>query len=230
MLGWRFFITFLVVVCSANVAYSQGDYFEKGVSGFEVDAGFFSNDDLSGLGGGFGYSISGIFDLGLSVSRVSFDEKLAGEDMHATAVSPYVTFHVIKQDSIRFPISVSIGGAYERDSYSSDALDLLDWELKGDYFAFGFSVFKNVSTSPAMAIQPRGSFSYVTGSTEISDKYGNSERESNNTTSFEIGVSLLFKTSPTTTFRLHPGISINEDNTTFSLGVGLIVPTIVQTK
>ncbi len=228
MLGCRFFIILLVVVSSSGVVHSQGDYFQKGVSGFEFDAAFFSNDDLSGIGGGFGYSVSGIFDFGLSVSRVSLDDKLAGEDMHATAVSPYVTFHVIKQDSIRFPISVSISGAYERDSYSSDALDLLDWELKGDYFAFGFSIFKNVSTSPAMTIQPRGSFSYVTGSTEISDKYGNSESESNNTTSFGIGVSLLFKTSPTTTFRLHPGISINEDNTTFSLVVGLIVSTIAQ--
>lgn len=209
-----------IFLCT-NTAFSQGSYLKKGNSGVGLGFGFSSNSDVSGITAKIGYSSSGIFDVGLSLGRYTLDDL----DLNAISIVPSLTFYAIKQEPGKFPLSISFGMAYERDSYSGDALKQLDWDMHGDYLLLGFNIFGNINSTSLTTFQPYGSISYITGTTKISDSYGNSESEDNNATSFGFGISMFFETSPRSIIGISPGISISEDNTTFSITVGVIIPT-----
>jgi hypothetical protein len=211
----------IILFFITTVSFSQGSYLEKGQSGFGIGAGFSSNKDVSGLLGSAGVSISGIFDLGLSVGRFSDEKKVGGYDISAIAIVPNITINIIKQNETT-PISISLSASYERDIYSSEALDQLQWSMNGDYFAFGGALFGNINVTPTMYIQPSGSIEYITGSTKITDDYGNSISVDNTATVFGFGVKLVFNTTETTIFGIGPGVSISKDNTTFSAHASVI--------
>lgn len=216
-------ISIIFFFISINI-FPQGAYLDKGQSGFGIGAAFPTNKDISGFGGSASYCFSGIVDLGLFVGRFSLEEQLAGYDVNAIAISPFINIYVIKQDE-DIPISIAIGGTYESDSYSSEALDILNWELSGSYFSFGGSIFGNLPISTTGKIQPSIGVSYVTGESKVEDNSGNSVTSDNNITNFDIALSLFFKTSSSTFFRLTPVVAINKNNTTFALGVGAIFST-----
>ena len=222
MFNKQIFSILCLCITFVSIGFSQGAFLERGQSGFGVSAGFSSNKDASGIGASAGYSISGVFDLGLSVARISLDQKLGGYDVSAIAFSPGITFHAVKQDSIGTPISVSLSAGYERDSYSSTALDQFRLSLNGDYFSIGTSIYGNVYISPTTYVQPSAEVAYLTGSSKLSDSNGNSITSDNNTTIFGFSASVVFETSPTTQFGINPGVSINKDNTTFSIRVGFV--------
>ena len=179
--------------------FSQGAYLEKGKNGLGIAGVFSSNKDASAVGGSAGYSASGIFDFGISVAKISFGQKFVEKDLSATAISPFVTIHAIKQDETT-PISVSISGSYESDSYSSDALSQLRWTLSASGYSFGASIYGNITTSPTMKLQPSVGVAYANSKSELKDDYGNSLTNESNATLFSVAVALLFQTTPTTIF------------------------------
>lgn len=224
MLQVRLLFISLLFLFGVNSLLAQGAFLDKGKSGFGVGAAFSTNEDISGFGGAASYSFVGIVDLGLFVGRFSLEEKLAGYDVSATAISPFINVHVIKQDE-DIPLSIAIGGSYEADSYSSEALDILNWELTGSYFSFGGSIYGNIPISETGKIQPSLGVSYVTGESEVKDNSGNSVTTDDNITNFDIALSIFFKTSSSTIFRITPVVGFNKDNTTFALGAGFIFST-----
>ncbi len=212
-------VLIILLMCS-NTAFSQGDFLERGLSGVGLSVGFSSNSDLKGFVGKTGYSASGVLDIEFFVGRVTYDDL----ELNALALGPLLTFYAIKQEPDKFPLSISFNLAYERDSYSGDLIEQLDWDMHGDYFSFGINFFGNTNLTPKTIFQPNGSISYITGTTKISDSFGNSESEDSNMTSFGFGFSMFFETAQNSIIRIDPGISINEDRTTFSISVGIILP------
>ncbi len=219
----KIILTFLILGCITSLTFAQSSYLEKGQNGFGIDGGFSTNDDVSGFSGGFGYSFSGVFDLGISLSRLGFDQQLLGEDLNATVISPYASYIVIKQDQ-SIPVSFSLGGSYQRQMYSNDVLSNNDIDMTGNYFTIGASLFTDVEASDAMKIQPRIGVNYSTGETKIEDSSGNSESEDDNTTGFNLGLSLIFETSPNNSFVVTPAFGIQDEVTTFGLSLSFIIP------
>lgn len=216
----RIITAVLITVILAASTFAQGKYVESGTSAFGFSAGFSSNSDASAIVGRAGFSASGLVDFDLGVGKLWIDDA----DMSAIAIAPSMSVYILKQDSISIPISIAVGFGYERDSYSSDALRQAGLKLTGNYFSFGMSIFGNIPASPAMTVQPRGSVSYTTGTLKLSDDYGNSLDEDDHLTSFAIGLSMYFETSPQTVVGVHPSIGFSENYTTFRLSIGMIFP------
>ncbi len=220
-------LPFLILGCITSLTFAQSSYLEKGQNGFGINGGFSTNDDVSGFAGVVGYSFSGVFDLGVSLSRFGFDQQLLGEELNATVISPYASYIVIKQDEST-PVSFSLDGSYERQIYtsdvSSDVLSNNDIDMTGNYFTIGAELFTDFEASDAMKIQPRIGVNYVTGEIKLEDSSGSSETENNNTTVFNLGLSLIFETSPSNSFVVTPALGIQDEGTTFGLSLSFIIP------
>ena len=215
-------LTFLILGCISTLTFAQSSYLEEGQNGFEISGGFTTDENISGFSGGVGYSFSGIFDIGASISRFGFDQKLGGEDLNATVISPFISFIPIKQDDAT-PVSFAINGSYQNQSYSNDALSNSDIDLTGNYFSIGAKLFADIEASEAMKIQPGAGVNYITGETKIEDSTG-SQTESDNSTVFNLGLSLIFDTSPSNSFVVTPSLGFEEEVTTFSLSLGFVLP------
>lgn len=217
----RTLFSLLFTFTFASLAFSQGAYLERGQSGFGVGAAFSSNKDVSGFGGAVGYSASGIFDFGLFVGRLLFEQELAGDELSATSISPFVVVHPVKQDSTT-PISVSLSASYDASSYSSDALTKLNLSFNASGWSAGVSVYGNIILSPTTKLQPAAGVSYVSSKSELRDNSGNTLTEDSNATIFGIALSFFFKTGPSTIFRITPTLSFHKDVTTFAVGAGFV--------
>lgn len=217
----RFFLITLLVFLFSLQLYSQGSFLEKGQSGLGVSGSFSSNKDASAIGGSGGYSVNGIFDFGLSVSKVSLVQKLAGQDFSATVISPFIALNAIKQNETT-PISISIGGSYLDYKYSSTALDQSKLTMSASGYSVGVSIFGNITASPTMKVQPQAGVSYVSVEGELKDNYGNSITSESTSTIFDVGFSFLFQTSPTTIFGISPSLGIDKDYNTFGIRAGFV--------
>jgi hypothetical protein len=138
------FLIVFIFVLSIPI-YGQGSFLDKGQNGFGFSAGFVTNKDVSGFGGSLGYSVSGIFDLGISLTRFGFVQQLLGSDISAIVISPDITFYILKQDD-DMPISFSIGADYEWQDYSNDVLKENNITQTGGYFSIGGSFMSIVRT------------------------------------------------------------------------------------
>ena len=226
MLRLRYWVVIILVLMLGGSALGQGDYFRRGTSGFEIDAGFVTNTDWSGLFSRAGYCVSGAFDFGLLVAFVAHDRKVAGEDVRSTTFAPFFRWFVVKQQQNRFPVSLSISARYSHDSYSSDGLDVLDQKMESDFFSFGVSAHRVTSNRSNLMVQPHVSLVYRTGELEISRRLNEPESEDDSDLIVQTGLSLFFKRSSRSVFRLEPTLSITSDDVTLSVNFGLIFPTI----
>lgn len=67
------------------------------MSGIGFSANLGTNKDVGSIGGGVGYSFSGVFDIGLGISRLGFVEKLFGDGLSATIISSSLIYYPLKQ-------------------------------------------------------------------------------------------------------------------------------------
>ena len=207
---------------SMNENLGEEDILKGGDNGIEFGFGLTSNSNTNSFGGAVSYSISGLVDIGVSLQRHQLDEL----ELFATTIDPSITFYAIKQKPEIYPLSISLNFAYQRHIYSGYRLVWLDLDMHGNYFLFGVNLSSNINSTSSIYFQPFGLFSYITGTTKLIDSFGNSESEDNSFISFGFGISILFKTSSKSIFRVRPGISISEDTTTFSIVYSAIFPTV----
>lgn len=218
----KIILTILIFGALSTLSFAQSSYLEKGQNGLGISGGFSTNEDITGFSGGVGYSFSGVFDLGVSISRFGFDQKLLGEDLKATVISPFVTFLPIKQDDST-PVSIGINASYQKQFYSNDALSSNDADVTGNFFTIGASIFTDIEASDGMKIQPTAGFNYITGETKI-ETSTTSQTESDNSTVFNLGLSLIFDSSPSNSFVVTPSLGFQEDVTTFGLSLSFVLP------
>ena len=218
----KILLSFILCVGVVISAQGQSSILEKGQNGFGTSAGFSTNDDLSGFTGAFGYSFSGVFDLGISIGRFGFDEQLFGEDLNVTTISPYVSYVIVKQDE-QIPLSFSISGSYDRLIYSNKVLSDFDIVMTGNFYSIGASLYNMINVSDGMRIQPAIGLTYITGEFKIEDD-SDSYTEEDNSTVFSISLSLIFKSSPTNTFVVSPSLGIGDNVTTFGLSLSFVFP------
>jgi len=216
------FIALSVMSCSVS---GQSDYLARGVSGFEVDGGFAASSEWSGLFGRAGYSVSGVFDLGLGVAYLTHDRKVAGEDVHSTTFIPHFRWFVVKQQPGGLPLSLSIGAEYQHDSYSSDGLDALDQKMESDFFSLRLTAYHVTSDRRSLRVQPYASLAYHTGELKVSHRLRDTESEDSSELRAQAGVSLFFKRSGRSAFRLSPALTVTSDDLTLLVNLGMILPT-----
>ncbi|KAB2925226.1 MAG: hypothetical protein F9K22_03805 [Bacteroidetes bacterium] len=217
----KYLAILILAVCGSSLLFSQGQFLERGQNGFGIQGSFSSTDNATSLGGSLGYSASGVFDFGLSISSISFKEKLLGEDVSATALAPFIAIHAVKQNETT-PISVSLSASYESDSYSSKALTDNRLELSATGYTIGATIYGNVQTTPTMIIQPSLGVNYFSTEAVLKDSFGNSVNDEETGTVVVIGLAGIFQSTPTTYFGISPSMSIHNDETAFGLRAGFI--------
>jgi len=203
-------------------AQAQSSFLEKDQNGFGINGGFSTNDVISGFSGGVGYSFSGVFDLGISVGRFGFDQQFFGEDLNLTTISPFASYFIVKQDD-QIPVSFALNGSYQKQIYSNKVLSDNDIDMTGNFFTIGASLYSKFEASEAMKIQPSIGFDYITGELKVEDSF-ESHTESDNTTLFTLGLSLIFQTSPTNNFVVTPALGFGDDVTTFGISLSFVFP------
>lgn len=205
------------------VVFPQGSFLQKGQNGIGIYIDYNKNTIQSEFGGEVVYSRRGLIDFGISISNISFVEKAGGlVDVSALAVIPSVTWHFIKEDSLAIPFSSSIDVKYERDSYSSEALDEVGHSFDGNYVNAGASAYKDIVVSSEVGAQPTVRIGYQAGFRTLSDNQGGTLTLHDHSFLFDGEVTLLYRTSPVTRLRIVPGVRVDNLATTMLLKIGYL--------
>lgn len=210
--------TVVTLILFSTTVFGQGAFLEKGQSGLGIGVGFSTNENSSGFGGSLGYSISGIVDLGISVDRVNADD-----DLHATVVSPTLSFYPVKQNE-SVPFTLGFNFSYQSEEFSSDSFSGYDVEISGDYYSIGASLHRTIQASDKSRVQPIIGVNFVTGTTKIKSSWGSAKSE-DDATSFSLGLAGIFDISPKTIFVLTPQLGISEEVTSFGVSAAFIFKT-----
>jgi len=203
---------------------AQGSYLPRGQSGLAVDAGYLLNSEFKGGRATVGLSVSGVYDLQLSVGKLSLDQKMNGRDVSAWTFSPRITFHVLRHDTRGMPISLAASAAYEAISYSSETLDQLNQTWDANSYSLGAFLYRDIPISSSAIVQPRLVFAHVTGRSIVDRGYGWTRSTQRDVNEYGAEVSLLINTEQNASFIVRPCVIIDDDNTTVSIRAGLMIP------
>ena len=138
----------------ALAAFPQSGFLQKGQYAVGLTGAYATNNAAHGFTGAFGFGLGGIFDLSMSAGRVTYDDAGEFSELAATSWSPQLAAHIIKQNSSKSPISVSVAVGYVRDSFSSPDLDAIDFTMWANTVTFGATVYRDVRLSGAAYLQP----------------------------------------------------------------------------
>lgn len=209
----------LIVASTALPAFGQMRFLEDGQNGFGLCAGLGKGENSSSFGANFAYGISGRYEVGLAFSAVSFDDVVIGNDGSGTAFAPYFSAAVVKPTETSM-FGLDLGAGYEIDSYSSDTLDYNNWDMSGNAFTGGASLYLKVPTSPATTVYPSLSVDYVSASTKIEDNFGGSVDGDTSDVAIGASVAFLFNNK----FWLLPSFRTFDGNSSYGLSIGVSLP------
>lgn len=209
---------------SALAAFPQSSFLKKGQSGFGLSGAFATSSGASGWSGTAAAGLGGVYDLSLSVGRPSYDPLSSGfNDLTSTSIMPEITAHVIKQNSSRSPVSLSISAGYARDNYSSPDLDVEGFTMWADTILVGGTVYRDVPVAAGLILQPYAGVGYAGTSLKIRNADGLTISGKHDLASFGIGLPIAYGVSEKTLIVLRPGLTFDKDNTTFAISLGLVV-------
>ncbi len=96
--------------------HGQGEFLEKGQSGFAVEGYAETAEGNYGLAASAGYSIGGIFDVGISCSKVFLNERDWGPSAEIRGWGPSLALHLIKHSEV-VPYSLSVHATYYKQYF-----------------------------------------------------------------------------------------------------------------
>lgn len=151
-------------------------WLQKGTSGAGAAAVFAYNEDQTTYGGNFGYSIRGFLELAITVAFLTFpnDGELP-DDLVGLALAPRIELHPLKQGP-GMPVSVGLGGGITGFGYSSEELDRMNVELRGNNINADASIYRFFKLASRFGVTPslgagyvRSSVTLTQGSSETTD-------------------------------------------------------------
>jgi hypothetical protein len=209
----------LAMLLAATTASAQMKFMNDGQSGFGLGAAYLDGEDFSGFGGTASYTVRGSWDLGLDVSWLSLDEETNGTNASATAVTPWFALGLVRpKEASKFGAELKVG--YEMDSYSSDVFDELGVDFSSSALIGAASLYMRLESSPTMLIYPEVSLGYMTGTVTFEDADGTEEESDIDEVVYGASVSFLFNQK----VRVTPAFMSVDDNSTWMLTVGLVLP------
>lgn len=209
---------FLFALALPTEASAQFGAFTK--KGFGVSAGVSEADNSTTVGVSTGYVFTSVAEAGLNISRTSGDN-----DINAVGIGPYAALFPVRENE-SFPVSVVLDGSYSFNTFSGRQVDQLEsqgGDISGSSLSFGVGGFKSFRASENIDAIPSVGVSYTRNKTEISAG-GQTQTETDGTTSLGLSASFLFKSPNSTQITITPSISVSEDDSVFGISAGLIFP------
>ena len=206
----------LLIVCFTCALLAQGEYLRGGESGIGFSGALSRNDGGVGVGGSFGYSAVGKYDIGFSLLHSNLDET----DASSMSFAPSLAVHV-RKDTSGYPIA-SIHASYQYETVSSRSLVQSHSSLTGDFFTFGFSLLATFSVSSKSSVQPSIDASVVTGTTKLNSGGMYSIENTDTKVVGIVSLSLISRASSKNLIVLTPAVALDKDNTTVALAFQVI--------
>jgi hypothetical protein len=144
----------------AQPVLAQSRLFPTDQSGFSLAAGVGSADDVSSLGAAITMTAKARFDLGIAVSRLSFDSNVAGGDGVGVEIRPFATLTVVRPAN-PLKLGVELAAGYAKGVYNSDGFRTDGWLQGRDALNVGANFYFRLRGSPGLLIYPGFSVDYV---------------------------------------------------------------------
>jgi hypothetical protein len=212
-------------VLSAGAAYPQSGFLKTGQSGLGISGAFATNSSASGFSGTAGAALAGIFDLSLSAGRVSYDPGTLGAvaDLKATSIISEIRAYVVKQNSSKAPVSVSISFGYASDKFSSPDFLPDSITMRAHSLLLGGTVSRDVPLFNKAYIQPYAGIGYTSTTLKVSDPSGLTLSDTDGMVGLNLGVPFVYGLSESALVVLQPSLGLNKDTTTFAISLGLVI-------
>ena len=193
----------VLIVSSFGSAFSQGEYLERGQdgSGFGMGFGYSRPANVAAIEGSVGYSRKGIFDLGISVSQLSFNTNRAP----GFSFNPHATLH-IKPDTI--PVFGSVTAGYEWASGVS----------QGSFLTLGASISWNIRPTSMLYFQPTFGLTFLNGKVEAGGYSLDSESRAS-----LAGLSIVLRTTSKNSLVIEPALGWEKDQKSYSVFIAYIL-------
>jgi hypothetical protein len=215
-------IPLAVLVLTVTAAFPQGNYLKRDQYAIGLTSAYATNSGAKGISGTAGAALGGVFDLVFSVGRATYE---SGEfaDLEGTSLVPVLRGHVVKQNSSRSPVSLAISVGYARDNFSSPTLDAVGLTMWAKTLLVGGTAYRDVPLFTRAYLQPSAGLVYSSTSFKFRDETTGLVLESTEgLVSFEFGLPFVYGFSDRALFVVQPGLSLNKDNTTFTISAGLV--------
>ena len=205
----------------ATSAFPQGNFLKKGQSGLGFSGAYAANRSASGITGTTGVALGGIFDIsfGLGWARYGSEDLT---DLKATSLSPQLRAHVIKQNSSRSPVSLTLAVGHARDNFRSPDLAEAGYTYKANSLFVGAAISRDVRFSAKVFVQPYVGLTHTSTTYTLIDDLGRMFSDKGGLASFELGLPLVYAFSWRTLLVVQPGLTFNKDTTTFAVSLGLV--------
>ena len=196
-----------------GVSLCQSLYLEHGRSGRLLNAQYIGGEGISGVAGGFGYSLNGDYDLGLNVGRMS-DEF---GDLEYTSWAPYLSA-ILVRPTPEAPTGFEVQVGYESGTYSGADIDRYDWDMEATGLTWSGSIYGRIVDRSGNIYYPSLGVSRITADITITDAHGNKASSVVESTPVHIGVTELYKKE----IILGIMLSLANGNSTWQAGVGYL--------
>jgi hypothetical protein len=214
---------FIALFCASTLAaFAQGNFLKKGQFGLGLNGAFITNSDASGFMGTAVVALGGIFDLSFGVGRAAYDDSQELADLKATTLSPELRAHVIKQNSSKSPVSLSLSIGHSRDNFSSPDLDAVGYTFKANSVVVGAALYRDMRLFRRVMVQPTVGLTHTSSTFKLTNDLGQTLSDKGGIVTFQIGLPLVYTFSWRTLVVLQPGLTLNKDTTAFAVSVGLV--------
>lgn len=123
----------IIIILLTSSVFAQGDYLQKGESGFGVGFGSVFNQGGGVLGVHLGYSAGGVIDFGVLINA----------PLGVENISINMAVHLFKLSDSITPLGISLIGESTLDSEYSD-----------DSYSYGAVLYSNIPITTHLYIQP----------------------------------------------------------------------------
>ncbi len=196
-------------------AMAQSRLFPTNQSGFSVAAGFGSADDVSSMGASIAMTAKARFDLGVSVSRLTFDSDVSSEDGAGVEIRPFASYTVVRPANA-MDLGVELTAGYAKGVYNSDGFINDGWLQGRDALNVGANFYFRLRSSPTLIIYPGCSVDYV----KFDLDGGRSVAEDDSEMAYGLDVTFLFSNNVFVT----PSYLNLGGEKSVGLSVGILIP------
>ncbi|MCX6574556.1 MAG: hypothetical protein NTX99_11280 [Candidatus Aminicenantes bacterium] len=208
---------------SASAAFSQGNFLKKGQYGLGLSGAYATNSSASGFSGTAVVTLGGIFDLSFGAGHAVFDTAEFG-DLTSNFLTPELRAHVIKQNSSKSPVSLSLSFGFAKDDFASPELEPAGiGAMWANSFVLGATVYRDVPLSGKLSLQPYVGVSHTSSTFKLTViSTGVTWSDKDGMAAFLVGLPVVYSFSERALLVLQPGLTFDKDATTFAVSLGLV--------
>jgi hypothetical protein len=202
--------------------HAQGEFLERGESGFGAGVIGVYNKESDYLGTAIGYSYKGRVDLGLSYGVNFLDSRAWGPSATRSGWGPYATLHLVKA-SEDFPVSFTAFGAMSFYNYSGNDSSYTQRITESFASSLGMSMYFVVPLGSKLRIVPINEFGFSRSSIYFLDDDGREVNNKDDSFFWNVSIPFVYRFNSGLQLRISPSFISADTRYYYGLGIGVII-------